>query len=72
MTTPMQLMQRPYGRLGALQIAVVLGGTLVQMLGEPVYMLVILVLAKTLMDAKLHTLERGKLGGSAAGAHARP
>ncbi len=70
-TTPMQLMQRPYGRLIALHVAVIAGGALVHGLGEPVYMLVVLVFVKTLMDAKLHTLERDKLGESAAGPKAR-
>ena len=65
-TTPMQLMQRPYGRLIALHIAIVAGGALVQMLGQPVYMLVVLVVAKTLMDAKLHTRERVKFAEPAA------
>ena len=70
-TTPMQLMQRPYGRLVVLHIAIVAGGAFVQFAGDQLYMLVILVLAKTLMDAKLHTMERDKFAESAAGQDAR-
>ena len=67
-TTPMLLMQRPYGRLIALHIAIVAGGVLVQTLGGQVYLLIILVIAKTLMDAKLHTIERDKFANAGQGA----
>ena len=60
--TPKQVMHQPYGRVVALHIAILAGGALVQHLGGTVWMLVVLVLAKTLMDAALHVLERDKFG----------
>lgn len=61
-TTPMALMQRPYGRIVVLHVAILVGGVLVQLLGSPVLMLVVLIAIKVAMDLKLHTSERRKLG----------
>lgn len=55
-----QMMQRPYGRIIALHVAIIAGGALVQYLGAPVYMLVVLVIVKTSMDLQLHRAERRK------------
>ncbi len=64
-TGPIQMMGRPYGRLVALHLAILAGAYLVQTLGAQLFMLVILVLAKTVADAKLHTIERNKFAMSA-------
>ncbi len=66
-TSPKQLMQRPYGRVMALHVAIVAGGALVQTLGEPVHLLVILVFAKTLLDAVFHTKEHDKFADAGQG-----
>jgi hypothetical protein len=55
-----QLMQRPYGRIIALHVAVVLGAGLTLWLGSPVYMLVVLVAFKIGIDLKMHAAERQK------------
>lgn len=57
-----QLMQRPYGRIVVLHIAIIAGGALVEFLGAPILMLVVLVAVKTAMDLKLHAVERQKFG----------
>jgi len=59
-TTLRQLMRRPYGRILVLHITIIAGGGLIQALGEPVYLLLVLVVVKTLMDVKLHAMEREK------------
>lgn len=61
-TSLAQLMQRPYGRVIALHIAIIAGGALVQFLGAPVIMLIVLVVVKTAMDLKLHSNERRTFG----------
>ncbi len=66
-TTAKELMHRPYGRVMALHIAIVTGGALVDTLGEPVYLLVILVFAKTLLDAVFHSMEHDKLADAGHG-----
>ena len=55
-----QLMQRPYGRIIALHLAIIFGAALTMWLGSPVYMLVILIMIKIAVDLKMHTAERQK------------
>lgn len=71
-TTPSQLMQRPYGRIVALHISIVAGGALVQILDQPVYMLIVLVAVKTVMDVRLHSRERNKFAAPADDRFAPP
>jgi hypothetical protein len=52
--TPAQLMVRPYARVVALHVAVLVGGGIVQWLGEPAFALVILVLIKIAFDVPAH------------------
>lgn len=59
------LMQRPYGRIVAMHIAIVIGAGFVMWLGSPLPVLMILILAKITMDLKLHQKERVKLAASA-------
>lgn len=60
------LMHRPYGRIVAMHIAIVLGAGLVMWLGSPLPMLLVLVIAKTTLDLRLHRRERDKLGPALA------
>jgi len=55
-----QLMRRPYGRIVALHIAVILGAALIMWLGSPVYMLIVLIGVKIAIDLRMHTAERRK------------
>lgn len=61
-TTPSMLMQRPYGRIVVMQIAIVVGAGLVNLFGSPLPLLLVLIGAKTVLDLKLHEKERRKLG----------
>lgn len=56
-----QLMAAPYGRIVVLHIAIIAGGMAVMALGQPLPMLVILVLLKIGMDVTLHLREHRKL-----------
>ena len=60
----MLLMKRPYGRIIAMHIAIVLGAGLVIWLGSPLPMLLILILIKTFLDLRLHEKERSKLSAA--------
>ena len=60
----MLLMRRPYGRIIAMHVAIVLGAGLVMWLGSPLPMLLILILIKTFLDIRLHEKERGRLSAA--------
>ena len=47
-------MGEPYGRIVLLHFTVIIGGIAVTALGQPVAMLLILVVLKTVMDVWLH------------------
>jgi hypothetical protein len=53
------LMGAPYGRIVVLHVAIILGGFAVMALGEPVALLVVLVLLKLALDIRLHLREHG-------------
>ena len=59
-TSPRELMQRPYGRIVVLHVTIIIGAALIQWLGSPVSMLVVLIAAKIALDLKLHTAERDR------------
>ena len=59
------LMQRPYGRIVVMHVAIVFGAGLVMWLGSPLPMLLILIVAKAILDLRLHEKERRKLADSA-------
>lgn len=65
-TSVAELMQRPYGRIIVLHVAIIIGAALIQWLGSPVMMLVALIAAKIAMDLRLHLSERQKLSGEPA------
>ena len=56
-----QLMGAPYGRIVVLHIAVLFGGMAVMALGQPIAMLVVLVLLKIGLDVSLHLREHRAL-----------
>lgn len=57
-TSAQALMQRPYGRIVVLHVAIIFGAALIDWLGSPIMMLVALVAAKTALDLRLHLAER--------------
>lgn len=61
-----ELMHRPYGRIVTLHIAVIAGGLLVSLLGNPVWMLIILIAIKIVIDLRLHGRERQIFGMTGA------
>lgn len=56
--TVLQLMLQPYGRIVVMHIAILFGAFLIMALGSPVWMLVMLILGKTVMDLGLHMIQR--------------
>ena len=48
------VMAAPYGRIVVLHIAIILGAFVTAALGSPVYLLLLLIAGKILLDAKLH------------------
>lgn len=65
-TSVAELMQRPYGRIIVLHVAIIIGAALIQWLGSPVMMLVALIAAKIAMDLRWHLSERQKFSGEPA------
>jgi hypothetical protein len=53
-----QLMFQPYGRIVVMHIAILFGAFLIMAFGSPIWMLVILIIGKTIMDLGLHMLQR--------------
>jgi hypothetical protein len=53
-TTPGEQLFAPYGRIVLLHIAIILGGMGVERAGEPIILLIILVLGKIVIDLLLH------------------
>lgn len=57
-TSLRELMHRPYGRIVVMHLTVIGGGLLVTTLGNPLWMLVLLVVLKIGIDLGLHVRER--------------
>lgn len=55
------LMQRPYGRIVVMHIAIIFGAGLIMWSGTPLPMLLVLIAAKIVLDLKLHYRERANL-----------
>ena len=62
-TSAGKLMSRPYGRIVVLHVTVIAGAALIQWLGSPVTMLVVLIAAKIVLDLRLHQTERRVFAG---------
>lgn len=54
------LMQRPYGRIIVMHISIIIGAGFINWLGNPLPMLVVLVVVKTIIDLRFHHAERDK------------
>ncbi|MFT7286386.1 MAG: hypothetical protein ACI87W_000492 [Halieaceae bacterium] len=65
-TTVNALMSAPYKRIVVLHIAVIAGGFAVMALGQPLLLLTVLVVLKTVMDIVLHQREHRQAIGIAA------
>lgn len=67
-----RMMSSPYGRILVLHITVLVGGLAVEALGAPVYLLVVLVLAKILADSVMHRREHKLVAKLPAGGVVAP
>lgn len=56
-TTLSELMAAPYKRIVVLHVAIIAGGFVVMALGQPLFLLLVLVALKTVIDIKLHKKE---------------
>lgn len=54
------LMMQPYGRIVVLHLAILLGAFATIALGSPIFILLILIVGKTVLDLKFHLRERRK------------
>ena len=63
-THPATLMMRPYGRIVALHITIILGGFLTMAFGSPLGLLIVLMVLKTSVDLAMHQSERLKFQGT--------
>lgn len=59
-TNAAELMMRPYGRIVALHVTILLGGFLAMALGDHLFLLLVLVVLKTFVDLAMHGRERQK------------
>ena len=62
-TSAGQLMMRPYGRIIALHVTIIIGGFLAMAFGDHLLLLVVLVVLKTFVDLAMHGRERQKYLG---------
>lgn len=60
-TSAAQLMHRPYGRIIIMHLTILLGAGLIVYLDSPIAMLLVLIIAKSLIDLRLHRRERDLL-----------
>jgi len=60
-TTLNSLMFQPYGRVIVLHLTIIGSGFLIMILGSPVWGLVLLIIAKIILDVKAHIREHAKL-----------
>lgn len=59
-----RLMMMPYGRIVVLHLTIIFGGMATMALGEPIWVLVILVILKIGVDLKMHVREHVKAAGT--------
>ena len=57
-TSAPRLMAAPYGRIVVLHIAILFGAFVITALGSPVFLLILLIIGKIILDAKLHLRSR--------------
>jgi hypothetical protein len=63
-TTISMLMGRPYGRVVAMHVTIIFGGFVVMSSGNPVWMVILLILIKVGIDLKAHLSERKKFAAT--------
>lgn len=56
-----ELMIKPYGRIVLLHVALLFGAFVIVWLGSPIFLLLILIVGKTILDLKLHLREHQQL-----------
>jgi hypothetical protein len=61
--TPSDLMHAPYGRIVVLHIAIILGAFAITAIGSSAGMLILLIIGKIIVDAKLHLRSHQKIDG---------
>ena len=66
-TSAAALMMRPYGRIVALHITIIIGGFLAMAMGDHLLILLVLVVLKTFVDLAMHGRERQKYLDPAGG-----
>lgn len=54
-------MAAPYGRIVVLHIAILFGALVITALGSPVFLLILLIIGKIVLDVKLHQRSHRKL-----------
>lgn len=59
--TPPELMAAPYGRIVVLHIAIIFGAFAVEAMGSPVFLLILLIVGKIIVDVKLHQRSHRKI-----------
>lgn len=59
--SPAELMHAPYGRIVVLHIAIILGAFAIAAIGSSVGMLILLIIGKIIVDAKLHIRAHKKM-----------
>lgn len=64
--TAAQLMARPYGRVVVLHVTIIFGAIAVTMLGAPLGAMIVLVIAKTVIDVRAHLREHTVVAGRPA------
>lgn len=62
---PKDFMSAPYGRIVILHVTILFGGMGVQALGEPVFMLLVLIAVKIAVDIALHLREHRRIAAPA-------
>jgi hypothetical protein len=60
-----KLMMMPYGRIVVLHLTIIFGGFVTMVLGEPIWLIVVLVLVKVGVDLKMHLKEHLGAGRAA-------
>jgi hypothetical protein len=61
---PADIMQSVYGRIMVLHVAIIIGGMAVASLGEPLYLLVALVVMKVVVDHVFHERQHRRMAGA--------
>jgi len=62
-TNVAQLMAAPYGRIVVLHITILFGAFAIHLLGQPIILLILFIVGKTLLDWTLHVRAHSKLRG---------